>query len=138
MQYTTSREDYLISIYLLQRKNGSVRSIDVARMLGFTRPSVYKGIRFLMRHGLIMMDAQKLLTLTEAGRAQAEAIYRRYRIVLAFLEALGVSEQAAHQDACCLEHVLSEETLERMKSFAGEAGSALTGGGFSDTMEQIR
>lgn len=116
MEYTPSREDYLISIYLLREKQGMVRSIDIAQMLGYSKPSVFSGVRLLQKHGLARMDEQKFLHLTPEGERQAGQIYGRYQTVLRFLrEVLQVSEQTAYQDACKIEHIVSVETLEKMR-----------------------
>ena len=101
MNYTPSREDYLISLYLLREKRGSVRSLDIVQMLGYSKPSVSNGLRLLRQNDLVWMDE----------------IYQRYQIVLRFLrEVLQVSEQIAYQDACKIEHFISRETLDRMRA----------------------
>lgn len=116
VKYTPSREDYLISIYLLREKRGMVRSIDVVQMLGYSKPSVCNGIHLLQKHQLVSMDEQKFLYLTPEGERQAVQIYERYQTVLRFLqEVLRVSERTAYQDACKIEHIISTETLEKMR-----------------------
>lgn len=118
MNFTPSREDYLISIYLLELNNGKVRSVDVAQMLGYSKPSVSSGIHLLVRNGLVTMDEQKYLKLTFAGEKKAKAIYQRYQTVLQFLKnVLDVPEQTAYRDTCRIEHVISQETLERMQQY---------------------
>lgn len=122
MEYTPSREDYLIAIYLLREKNGFVRSVDVAQMLGFTKSSVSSRIRFLAKHGLVEMDEKKLLVLTPAGEARAKEIYARYSVVLRFLrDVLGIAPERAHEDASRIEHVVSEETLEKLEAHLEES-----------------
>ena len=117
MNYTPSREDYLISLYLLRGKRGSVRSLDIVQMLGYSKPSVSNGLRLLRQNDLVWMDDQKFLSLTPEGERQARQIYQRYQIVLRFLrEVLQVSEQIAYQDACKIEHFISRETLDRMRA----------------------
>ena len=117
MNYTPSREVYLISLYLLREKRGSVRSLDIVQMLGYSKPSVSNGLRLLRQNDLVWMDDQKFLSLTPEGERQARQIYQRYQIVLRFLrEVLQVSEQIAYQDACKIEHFISRETLDRMRA----------------------
>ena len=114
MNYTPSREDYLISLYLLREKRGSVRSLDIVQMLGYSKPSVSNGLRLLRQNDLVWMDDQKFLSLTPEGERQARQIYQ---LVLRFLrEVLQVSEQIAYQDACKIEHFISRETLDRMRA----------------------
>lgn len=116
MEYTPSREDYLIAVYLLRERKGMVRSIDIAQMLGYSKPSVSNGVRLLKKNGLVRMDEQKFLYLTLEGECRAAQIYERYWIVLRFLrEVLQVSEQTAYQDACRIEHIISVETLEKIR-----------------------
>lgn len=113
MEYTPSREDYIVAIYILKRQKAVVRSVDVAQLLGYARASVSYAIHLLEKNGLVTIGEHKWLCLTPMGEEKAEKIYSRYRIVLWFLQKLpGVSAQTAIQDTCRLEHVISEETLE--------------------------
>ena len=79
--YTISRENYLIATYLLQKKNGQVRSVDIAEMLGYSKPSVSNGIHLLIENGLLLMNENHSLQFTEQGKRKAEEIYKRYQIV---------------------------------------------------------
>ena len=79
--YTSSREDYLIAVYVLEKERGVVRSIDIAEMLGYSKPSVSNGVHLLIENGLVAMDQSYFLHLTEKGKKKAEEIYKRYEVV---------------------------------------------------------
>lgn len=118
MDFTPSREDYLIAVYLLEKEKGTVRSVDVVELLGYTKPSVCNGMKRLRESGLLCMDEKKHLILTAEGRRKAESIHERYRTVHDFLvQVLGVPEDIAYQDTCKIEHLVSEETYGRMKVY---------------------
>ena len=113
MRPTESREDYLETILLLRQEKGYVRSIDVAERLGVTKPSVSRAIGLLKDAHLLAMDPRDgALTLTEAGSALAEQVYDRHKTLTKLLVSFGVSEDAAERDACRIEHVISEESME--------------------------
>ena len=120
MKIQESGENYLEAILVLERRNGNVRSIDVASFLGFTKPSVSRAMTILKNAGHIIMEKNGLLHLTESGRKIAAAIYERHQLLSQFLAAIGVSEDTAAQDACRIEHVISEETFEKLKEFSSE------------------
>lgn len=112
MRPTESREDYLETILLLSREKGYVRSIDVAERLGVTKPSVSRAMGLLREAKLLEMDPHDgALTLTPAGKALAEQVYSRHQALTNLLESLGVSAETAAQDACRIEHVISEESM---------------------------
>lgn len=113
-------EDYLKSILILQNKNGTVRSLDVARMLHVTKPSVSRAMKVLREGGYLTMDEDKLLCLTDTGREVAERVYERHCVLKKSLISMGVDPNVAEKDACGMEHVISDETLEQMKSFISE------------------
>lgn len=116
--YTVSREDYLIAIYLLQIQKQDVRSIDVAEMLGYSKPSVSNGIHLLIENGLLDMDSDRFLRLTEKGQKKAKNIYQRYKTVKDFFQIiLGVEERIAEKDSRSIEHLISTEVLQEMGSF---------------------
>ncbi len=115
MQIHESAENYLEAILALGEK-GPVRSIDVAQHLNFSKPSVSRAMSLLRQNGYVEMDADGLLTLTEAGKAVAEPIYERHRLLTQWLTALGVSPETAARDACRMEHSVSDETFEKMKA----------------------
>lgn len=122
MNIHASAENYLEAILALQQEHGSVRSIDVARRLDYSRPSVSRAMSLLRDNGLITMDSDGALALTDAGRVIAERIYERHRVLTRWLEAIGVSAETAAVDACRIEHDLSSETFERVKAFLTKQG----------------
>lgn len=115
MKIQESSEDYLEAILILKGKKGAVRSIDVARHLGFTKPSVSRAMSLLRQNGYVVMESDGSLTLTEAGLAIAEPIYERHCMLTKWLVALGVSPETAARDACRMEHSVSDETFAKMK-----------------------
>ncbi len=115
MRSFESREDYLETILILHQEKGSVRSIDVAERMGFSKPSVSRAVGILKRAGLITMDAEGLLHLTDTGRAAADDVYKRHTVLRDFLIQIGVSEKTAAEDACRMEHVISAETFENIR-----------------------
>lgn len=116
MRSTESREDYLETILVLSQQNPYVRSIDVAEHLGVTKPSVSRAISLLKTAKLLEMDPHDgALTLTEEGRVLAENVYARHRVLTVVLEQLGVSPEIAAQDACRIEHVISEESMDCLR-----------------------
>ena len=110
-----SPEDYLETIYMLSLHSSEVRSIDVARHLGYSKPSVSVAMKQLRENGYVNMDDNNLLTLTESGLAIARSIYERHQVISGYLMSIGVSEETALKDACRIEHVLSEETFHKIK-----------------------
>lgn len=118
MQVYTSGEDYLEAILVIQREKGVVRSIDIANELGYSKPSVSIAMKKLREQNCIEMDADGCITLLPAGREIAEHIYDRHRVLTDFFVRLGVSPDTAAEDACKVEHDLSEETYQRIKEHA--------------------
>ena len=110
-----SAENYLETILILKEKNGSVRSIDIAHELDFSKPSVSVAMKRLRGKELITVDDGGLIELTEEGRALAENIYERHVILTKALMSLGVTEDTASEDACRIEHYISQETFDRIK-----------------------
>ena len=110
-----SAENYLETILILKEKNGSVRSIDIAHELDFSKPSVSVAMKRLREKELITVDDGGLIELTEEGRALAENIYERHVILTKALMSLGVTEDTASEEACRLEHYISQETFDRIK-----------------------
>ena len=118
MKIQESGEDYLETILLLEHQNGSVRSIDIANELNFSKPSVSRAMSILRKAGLITMDKSNLIYLTEAGRKRAESVYERHCLISRFLNRiLGVSQEVADTDACRIEHIISAETFEKIKAY---------------------
>ncbi|MBQ4546401.1 MAG: metal-dependent transcriptional regulator [Oscillospiraceae bacterium] len=115
MQIRESGEDYLEAILMLQKRNGQVRSIDICNELGFSKPTVSVAMKNFRENGYINMDEDYLITLTEKGRVIAESVYERHVVIAKFLSAIGVDEKTALEDACKIEHDLSDETFRCMK-----------------------
>lgn len=118
MKIYQSAEDYLESILTLLEKHGSVRSIDVANDLGVSKPSVSIAMKKLRENDLIAMDADGHISLLPGGEEIARRIYERHELLTRFFIQLGVPEDIAAEDACKVEHVLSEETFSRIKAHA--------------------
>jgi len=116
MSMHESAEMYLETIYTLSLNSTSVRSIDVAEALNYSRPSVSRAVGLLKKDGYLLMDGEGFLTLTEEGRALAERIYERHTVLTAALEALGVDKEIAAEDACKIEHDISDRTFEAIKA----------------------
>ena len=119
MKIQESAENYLEAILMLQNRKGSVRSIDIANELEFSKPSVSVAMKNLRENGYIEVDSDGLISLLPSGRAIAEKIYERHTLISDWLTALGVSPDVAVEDACRIEHVISEESFEAMKKHAG-------------------
>ena len=116
-----SGEDYIETIYLLKKKKGVVRSIDVAKELGFSRPSVSRGVGILKENGLVIMEDDGELKLTEEGLKTAKKVYEKHTNLTKFLMlTAGVNEEIAETDACRIEHIISPETFRGIKKFVKE------------------
>lgn len=113
-----SLEDYLETILLLQKRMGQVRSIDIANEMHFSKPSVSVAMKNLREKGYITMADNGYITLTESGRQRAESVLERHTILSDWLISIGVSREAALEDACKVEHDLSEESFEAIKKIA--------------------
>ncbi len=121
MNRTESREDYLETILLLMKKNGSVRSIDIARELNYSKPSISRAVGILKESKYIVVDRDGQISFTEEGRIRAEAVYERHTVIKSFLEKiLEVSEEIAERDACKIEHIISEESFEKIKELVNK------------------
>lgn len=116
MKIQESAENYLETILILSEKKAHVRSIDIATELNFSKPSVSIAMKNLRENGYIIMKPDGYITLTEKGRAIADAIYERHQVISKMLMMLGVSEQTATEDACRIEHVISPESFEAIKN----------------------
>ena len=113
-----SGEDYLETILVLQKKKGMVRSVDVARYMDVSKPSVCHAVATLKNGGFLTMDDGFFLHLTNIGREVAEQIYEKHRFFTERLIAAGVDSEIAEADACRIEHVISEESFRRLKAVA--------------------
>ena len=117
MELHRAGKEYLKTILALEQKNGSVRSLDVARTLRVTKPSVSKAMKHLREGGYLTMDADKRICLTKAGREAAEQAADTHHILKSCLIAMGIDSATAEQDACKMEHAVSPRSLEGMKRF---------------------
>ena len=118
MKLYASGEDYLEAILVLHKKMGMVRSVDVARYMEVSKPSVCHAVAVLQEGGFLIMDEDHFLHLTEAGKEIAEKIYERHCFFTEQLIAAGVDPETAEVDACRIEHVISNESFERLKKAA--------------------
>ncbi len=115
MQLLESGEMYLETILVLSRKNPFVRSVDISAEMGFSKPSVSRAVGLLKDGGYIETDPSGHITLTAKGRKKAEQVYERHRVLSDMLRKLGVSPDTAEEDACKIEHIISDETFEAIK-----------------------
>ena len=118
MKLHASREDYLETILVLQMKLGMVRSVDVARHMEVSKPSVCHAVAALRDGGFLTMDEDYILHLTDVGRKVAEKIYERHCFFTEQLIAAGVGPKIAEADACRMEHLISDESFQRLKEAA--------------------
>ena len=116
MKLHAAGEDYLEAILVLQQKQGMVRSVDVARHLEVTKPSVCHAVATLRDGGFLTMDSDYFLHLTDVGREVAEQIYEKHRFFTDRLIEAGVDPATAERDACRIEHVISDESFRRLKA----------------------
>ena len=119
MGLAESGEMYLETIYVLTRKSTSVRSIDVAESMGYSKPSVSRAIGILKAGEYITVDRSGFITLTAKGTKTAESLYERHTILTNMLVSLGVDPETATEDACKIEHVISHESFEAIKKYIG-------------------
>ena len=115
-----SGEMYLEAIHVLTKQNGHVRSIDVSEYLGYSKPSVSRAMGILRSGGYITVDKDGGLSLTDSGLEIAEKIYARHTLLTRLLVHIGVSEETAAEDACKLEHAISDESFEALKKFVAD------------------
>lgn len=115
MKVHESGEMYLESILVLRKKIANVRSIDIVNHTGYTKPSISRAINLLKQDNMVIVDDNGYITLTPEGEALAIKIYERHNILTKLFEKLGVSPETADSDACKIEHVISDETFDRIK-----------------------
>lgn len=115
MKMQESPEDYLEAILVLSKELGNVRSIDVANHLGYSKPSISVAMKRLRENGYITLDDNGHLLLTGSGLSIALKIYEKHQVLTQFLISIGVSEETAKKDACRIEHVISDESFEKLK-----------------------
>ena len=115
-----SLEDYLEAILILRREHGYVRSIDVARYMGFSKPSVSVAMKELRNKEFVTLDDDGALILTETGQEIASQVYEKHRFFSDYLISIGVDAEVAERDACLIEHAISEESFEKLKENLGK------------------
>ena len=125
MAIQESGEMYLETIYVLSQKAASVRAIDVGESMGFSKPSVSRAISLLKKDGLVTTDEQGSLKLTEAGERRAKQIYERHTILTELFMRLGVDGKTAADDACRIEHYISDATFRAVKDHLSRFGSQM-------------
>lgn len=108
--------DYLEAVLVLQKKKGMVRSVDLARHMGFSKPSISHAVGVLKNGGFLTVDEDGYFHLTEDGREVAEKIYERHQFFTEQLVAVGVDRETAERDACRIEHAISEEAFQKLKA----------------------
>ena len=118
MKIHESAENYLETILILSQRMGNVRSIDIVNELGFSKPSVSVAMKNLRQSGHILMDKDGHITLTESGMEVATTMFERHTLLSTWLMRLGVSEETALEDACRMEHVISQESFDAIKRHA--------------------
>ena len=112
-----SAEMYLETIYVLTQQSANVRSIDIAEHMSYSKPSISRAVGLLKQGGYVSVDSDGFITLTDEGLAVAKKIFERHTVVSQLLIRLGVSEQTAVEDACKIEHVISDETFNAVKKY---------------------
>ena len=117
MTVRESGEMYLEAILVLAKKSGYVRSIDVSEYLGYSKPSVSRAMGILREGGYILMEKDGAITLTDSGKKLAETFYERHTVLSELLIRLGVDEKTATDDACRIEHVISDESFQAIKQY---------------------
>ena len=115
-----SAENYLETIYIFNKKKNAVRSVDIATELGYSKPSVCVAMRNLREKGYIETDGDGLITLTPTGKEIAERIFQRHETITGWLMRIGVSSDQAAIDACRIEHVISQESFDRLREYEEE------------------
>ena len=122
MKIQESAEDYLETILKLSLRQPTVRSIDIVNEMNFSKPSVSVAMKHLREQGKVRMDENGFITLTDIGREVAERIYERHLLLTKLLMQLGVEEAEAAEEACRIEHDISQDTFEKLKDWAKEKG----------------
>ncbi|MBQ6293289.1 MAG: metal-dependent transcriptional regulator [Lachnospiraceae bacterium] len=122
MAMQESGEMYLETIYVLTQKSSAVRAIDVGESMGFSKPSVSRAVGLLKKEGMITVDGNGYICLTEAGEAKAKHIYERHTVLSRLFIGLGVDEETAVEDACRIEHYISDRTFDAVKAHMEKYG----------------
>lgn len=120
-----SKEMYLETILILSKRTGQVRSIDIARELDYSKPSVSRAVGLLKEDNLIAIDTNGYITLTNSGNKKAKDIYEKHQVLTEFLrDVIKVSPEVAEEDACRIEHVISDDTFQGIKKYLGSKANA--------------
>ena len=117
MSIHESGEMYLETIYVLYKENGAVRSIDISEHMGYSKPSVSRAVGLLKKGGYILVNPEGYITLTKTGEIVAQKIYERHTVLSRMLIALGVDPKIAAEDACRLEHAISDDSFQAIKHY---------------------
>ena len=117
MKYQESQETYLETILILKEKNGSVRSIDVATELQYSRPSVSRAVSLLQKNGYVTVANNGEISFTEAGAHRAKEIYERHNLITEVLMCIGADKRTAEDNACRIEHVITDELMQVIKNY---------------------
>lgn len=125
MKIKESAENYLETIYMLKKKNGNVRSIDIANELSFTKPSVSVAMKAFREEGYITVDDAGGISLTPKGTEIAEKMYERHQIIARALMLLGVDEATAYEDSCKIEHHISSRSFNKIKEYLSKNGYSI-------------
>ena len=120
MKIQQSAEDYLEAMLMLREENGYIRSVDISRKLNVTKPSVSYATKRLRENGYIVVDDDGMIKLTDSGMEIAQKIYDRHKALIDTLTLLGVSREVAEEDACKIEHAISDETYAAICDFLGK------------------
>ncbi len=120
MKVLESSQNYLETIYILEKKNGNVRAVDIAHELGFTKASVSVAMKQLRENGYIVVSEDNLIKLLPSGLKIAQDMYERHVLLTEMLIYLGVGEENAAKDACKIEHIISDETFHAIKKYLEE------------------
>ena len=115
-----SAEMYLETIYLLSKRGGTVRSVDVAEFMGYSKPSVSRAVGLLKQEGYLTVGSSGALVLTPEGSTLAARVFERHTVLARLLRIMGVAPQTAERDACRIEHVISDETFEKVKTYLAQ------------------
>lgn len=115
MAIMESGEMYLETILILSNEKENIRAIDICSQMGFSKPSVSRGLKLLKEEHMISVDKNGFITLTDVGKAKAEQVYERHNVLTDALIKLGVKKDVAEDDACKIEHILSDETFTKIK-----------------------
>ncbi len=123
MPMQESGEMYLETIYILSQQSSEVRAIDIGQYMGFSKPSVSRGLGLLKSEGLAVTDERGFISLTTKGKEKAKRIYERHQVLSQLLMSIGVDEKTATEDACRVEHYISDKTFDAIKAHMRKNGT---------------